>query len=376
EVPQRTAAVTYTPNGGYLGADSFAFEVCGTISATLVCDTGTVSITVVDVNATAFPQTVSTASNEPITVTLVGQAGFGGGARSLSRTIIGRAAFIDGAEIAGNTADADNNGFGDNHNDLPGPAPVLMSAGVDQAGGAGSNGVVRMQIEWDVSGLKSLAGSLESADVILHTNKGTVDSLDTFFYLGSFDQDLLLTDSDFEAPATQIPGVVMPVPAVPSGTDGTFSFDVEGLLNGVLLDDTRDSFSIQGRVNESLVGGGAMRGLQVRTTATSNVADFMEPQLSITTPGVFAPLVFSIVSLPVNGTLRDSFNNPITTVPTALPNRQVTYISNLGFNGTDSFQFQVDDGFSLASATITLLVGSSGPCIDGVDPDGRPCDGE
>ena len=53
-----------------------------------------------------------------------------------------------GAEIAGNVADSDDDGFGDNHNNLPGGAPVFMSAGVDLTGGAGSNGIVRMQIEW------------------------------------------------------------------------------------------------------------------------------------------------------------------------------------------------------------------------------------
>ena len=45
--------------------------------------------------------------------------------------IVGRAAFLDGAEMAGNVADGDGNGFGDDHNALPGPALVLMSAGVD-----------------------------------------------------------------------------------------------------------------------------------------------------------------------------------------------------------------------------------------------------
>ena len=296
--------------------------------------------------------------------------GAGGGGLTV---IVGRAAFLDGSELAGNVADANGDTFGDNHNALPGPAPVLMSAGVDLAGGAGSAGVARMQIEWDLSGLYGLQSALVTAQATLSTNKGTIDALDTYFYAGTGDQDGLLTDSDFEAPATQIAGVVMPVPADPVGTEGTFTFDVKSQLTQALSTDGIHFFSIQGRVDEGLVGTGAQRGLQVYTTADGNLPGHKQPVLKITTPGVSAaPLTFSILTLPSNGALQDSFNNPITSVPALLVSPQVRYTPATGFNGSDFFDFQVDDGLTVASARITLQVGSQ-TCVGGVDEDGRPC---
>ena len=40
-----TGAITYTPNAGFVGTNSFTYRVCSTVSATL-CDTAAVSITV------------------------------------------------------------------------------------------------------------------------------------------------------------------------------------------------------------------------------------------------------------------------------------------------------------------------------------------
>ena len=145
EVPQRRATVVYTPDAGFASppADAFTFEACGTIAGDEVCDQAEVTLTVVAPQATADDQEVTTPVDEPVEITLTGSPGLPGGepAEGGLRVVIGRAAFLDGSEIAGNVADADGDGFGDNHNALPGSAPVLMAAGVDITGGAGSNGV-------------------------------------------------------------------------------------------------------------------------------------------------------------------------------------------------------------------------------------------
>lgn len=369
ESPQRSATVTYTPEAGFTGTDTFDFTACGTIGGTPTCDTARATITVVAGTAVANPQDLETPEDRPVTVTLTGTPGLF--PKSAARFF--KAAFLDGAEIAGNVADADGNGLGDNHNALPGPAPVLMAAAVDASGGPGSNGKLRMQIEWDMSGLRSLATSLTSAEVLLHTNKGTVDSLDTTFFVGTTDQDGLLTDGDFQAPATAISGVTMPVPAGPPGTEGTFSFDVLDEVRVAARNESIAFFSIQGRVDEGLAGGGFARGLQVYTTASGNLSSFLEPQLALATPGVTAPpLVFSILTLPTGGTLADSFAQPITTVPATLLDDIVVYTPNLSFTGADEFLFQVDDGASTASARIRIIVARS-TCVNGVDPNGRPC---
>ncbi|HYU25851.1 MAG TPA: hypothetical protein VEO74_11650, partial [Thermoanaerobaculia bacterium] len=189
--------------------------------------------------------------------------------------------------------------------------------------------------------------------VILPTNRGTIDSLDTFFYWVGASGDGNLTNSDFEAPAEKIPGVVMPVPqSMPIGGDGTFTFSV--------LDQVRASaasgfsfFAIQGRVDESF--NGSARGLQVRTTASLNVSDNNVPALALETPGITAPLVYRITSLPQSGVLRDA-NTLITTVPYTLSGTQVTYTPNTGFLGLDSFSFDASNGFTLTSALAKITV--------------------
>jgi hypothetical protein len=378
ETPQRSATVTYTPDEGFLGGDGFEFSACGTIDGVPTCDSATAAITVASGDAVAHPQEVETPADHELTIALTGTPGAGGsqlraGAATGALRINGKAAFLDGAEVAGNVADANGDGFGDNHNDLPGATPVLMSAAVDASGGAGSNGTVRMQIEWNVSGIRGLADSLTSAGVTLHTNKGTVDALDTHFFVGSANQDALLTDGDFQAPATQLAGVTMPVPAGPNGTLGSFSFDVLDALRKALRNETTDVFSIQGRVDEGLAGQGFQRGLQVYTTADGNLPDHLEPQLELATPGVTAPpLVFSILTLPTKGTLKDSAGEPITAVPHTLNDSVVFFAPHATSSGTDEFFFQVDDGFTTASARVGITIASAG-CVGGVDANGRPC---
>ena len=374
ESPQRSATVTYSPDEGFLGSDSFDFSACGTIDDVLTCDSATATVTVVSGNAVAHPQEVETPADHELTIGLSGRPGVGGGqllaGATAKRRITGKAQFLDGAAVAGNVADADEDGFGDNHNDLPGATPVLMSAAVDSEGGAGSNGIVRMQVEWNVSGIRGLAGSLSAASVILTTNKGTVDALDTSFWAGTADQDGALTDSDFEAPATQLAGVTMPVPAVPNGTQGSFSFDVLAPLRAALRDDTLDVFSVQGRVDEELAGQGSQRGLQVYTTASGNLPDDLEPQLEIVTDAAPSGLVFSILTLPTKGTLRNSLGAPISSVPHTLDDNIVVFTPNA--SGADEFFFQVDDGFTTASARVGITIAFAG-CIGGVDANGRPC---
>ena len=146
----------------------------------------------------------------------------------------------------------------------------------------------------------------------------------------------------------------MPVPSqMPVGGDGTFSFSV--------LDQVRAAakagftfFAIQGRVDESF--NGSARGLEVRTTADSNVSNSTVPALSLATPGVTPPLIYTITSLPPNGVLIDELANPITNVPYQLPSANVRYIPNSAFVGLDTFSFQVSNGVSVGSAFANIHV--------------------
>jgi hypothetical protein len=357
ESPERSATAVYTPDPGYTGPDSFQFQACGVIASVNVCDAASFFINVQavlsDPPSIAHDVEVST---EPETSVLLSL-----GASSLmtaSRHFIAKplAAFLDPVTIAGNVADSNGDQLGDNVNALPGAAPVFMSAGVGQTGTAGSGGTVRMEFEWDMTNVSGSAGALQSAQVILPTNRGTVDSLDTSFYWVAASGDGNLTNSDFQAPAEQIPDAVMKVPpSMPIGSDGTFSFSV--------LDQVRASaqggfsfFAIQGRVNESLAG--PARGLQVRTTASGNVSGNTIPMLSLATPGITAPLMYKITALPSNGVLRDSASQLITTVPYDLSDAQVSYTPNTGFLGLDTFVFSVSNGIisSSASGRVTVAI--------------------
>jgi len=363
--------VLYTPQSGFEGFDSFVFEACGDLNSGPACDQGTVSVAVQ--GQLAEDQLVDTTTDTEVSVQLDGGSQGGGAIRSVHA----QAAFLDGAEIAGNVADANDDGFGDEHNDLPGGSPVLVSAGVGQSGGPGSNGTVRIHIEWDISTLGGLASSLESAQVLLTTNRGTNDSLDTTFWASAkgdaADGDGLLGDGDFETALTPVPGAVMPVSGN-VGEDGTFSFDVKSQLVAA-LEAGRPFFVVQGRVDESLVG--PARGLQVRSTASGNLSSNLEPQLALATPGVSPPpLSYTIQSLPLNGVLRTiSGGSIIGSAPFLLGGPLVLYTPDTGFNGSDTFTFQVEDLFS-HSATATVFVtvhAADDPCTrDGREPGCQP----
>jgi hypothetical protein len=355
ESPQRSATVVYTPGAGFTGADSFQFQACGVIAGVAVCDNASFAITVETAVSEPPPPLahdveVATLAETSVTISL-GESSITGAGRRF--TITPKAAMLDPVEIAGNVADANNDGFGDNANALPGSVPVFMSAGVGQSGGAGSNGTVRMQFEWDLSSIGSADG-LQSAHVILPTHRGTTDSLDTLFYCSTVSGDGNLTHSDFETPAEQIHDAVMPVPpSMTIGSEGTFSFSVLSELRAA-SHDGHSFFVIQGRVDESL--GGPARGLEVRTTASGNVGSGDIPKLSLATPGIGVPLLYRVTSLPAGGSLRDSANVLITAIPYNLPNPQVSYEPGAGFLGLDTFSFDASNGVSSASALVRVMV--------------------
>ena len=271
------------------------------------------------------------------------------------------------ATIAGNVADADNDGFGDNANALPGSAPVFMSAGVNQSGGSGSGGTVRMQFEWDISNIGSIS-NLQGAQVLLPTHRGTIDSLDTFFYAINASGDGNLTNSDFESPATQISGAVMPVPPdMTIGADGTFTFNILSELRAAATGGF-NFFAIQGRVNETLTS--PSRGLEVRTTASGNISSNAVPTLALTT-STATTLSYRITSLPAHGVLRDNTNQVITTVPFDLVSAEVSYTPSAGFVGQDQFSFSASNGivFTSALARISVFIPNcakdAGGCFNG-----------
>lgn len=362
ESPQRSARVVYTPDGDFTGVDSFQFEACGVISGNTVCDSGTATVQVDDPvvepgENIAPDQSVSTPADTQVTIGLGSVGGgtgtqFAGGAagKASTRRITGKAAFLDPAEVAGNVADADDNGFGDNHNDeLANGAPVFVYAAVGSSGGNGSNGTVRIEIEWDISQLGPI-GNDSTARVILTTNRGATDALDTFFYAGAGGNGTL-EDSDFEANLEPLPGVVMPVTGA-QGADGTFTFDVKDALNAAIANGA-SFFTVQARVDENLTSG---RGLGVYSTADNPLNDGKAPALELISPPPTPPATYTVLSLASHGILKDSANNLITSVPYELADNVVRYTPNASYVGTDTFTYKAELFTTVDTGSIFLFI--------------------
>ena len=234
----------------------------------------------------------------------------------------------------------------------------------------GVKGIARIEIEWNISSFTSSfqsTGALPSrATVNLTTEKGTVDSLNTSFFVGTADEDGLLTVGDFQNPAVPVSGAVMPVPAVPTGTEGTFSFVVTSQLHEAI----KDGFShltIQGRVDESLSGGGFERGLQIHSTADGNLPASKEPQLIVESgESFFTPITFTLRSLPTSGTLSRFVSgalSPVSVGSTFEPGVSLLYSPSFNFIGNDSFGIDVQQGSVIDSALVSIsVVGVLGTC--------------
>ena len=374
EVPQRSATVVYTPGAGFEGLDGFQFEACGTIGLDEVCDTASVTIqvspAVVEPNEIAPDRSVSTPQDTTVTFTLGSLSGSTGGFAAVTaalRAITGKAISFDPAEVAGNVADADENGFGDNHNDnLAGGVPVLVSAGVDQSGGPGSNGTTRIQMEWDISSLTAPITGETSAQIMLTTNRGTTDSLNTFFFAGPGGNGTL-EDNDFESGNAFEPlGVVMPVTGL-VGADGTFSFDIRSALNDA-ISASAQFFTVQARVDETLTG--PARGLQIYSSADNTLNDGKLPGLVLSSPPPTAPATYTITSLPLNGVLFEG-TTQITAVPYTLGGNSISYAPNTAFQGTDSFGYEavlgelVDTGLVNITIVFVNCANDADDCDDG-----------
>jgi len=67
-----TGAITYTPNVGFTGpTDTFVYEVCDTTAPTPLCDTATVTITVVNNPPVANDDAATTPAQAPVTINVV-----------------------------------------------------------------------------------------------------------------------------------------------------------------------------------------------------------------------------------------------------------------------------------------------------------------
>ncbi|MDA1258837.1 MAG: hypothetical protein O3C10_13510 [Chloroflexi bacterium] len=227
-------------------------------------------------------------------------------------------------------------------------------------------GTVRTQIEFDISSLgdENTVQNLVTATVSVSTEKGVNDTVDTIWFVGDNNGDSALTPSDFQAAATQL-NAVMPVPAGPTGTPGTFSFDVLNLVQAARSSNPPiDVLTFQGRVDEQLTGFN--QGLQIKTTNGAS-----PPLLEITTPGLAIPTFIEILSVPLvtQGTIKTLAGAPVIVGSTFPVTTTLVFTPAFGYTGPAQVSYQVTEGGVTDVALVTFTVIFNDTCtIVGRDP--------
>jgi hypothetical protein len=130
-------------------------------------------------------------------------------------------------------------GLGDERATDPYP---LLGAGIFLSGASGQNGTARFQAEFS---LASLVGqTVSSAFLVLNSEFAANQTLDTFFFHVTSDEEGNVTTNDFQSPVEPT-GLVQP----PVLANGTHMYDVTSFLKADLLAGFAFT-SYQGRVNE------------------------------------------------------------------------------------------------------------------------------
>jgi outer membrane protein OmpA-like peptidoglycan-associated protein len=410
---------TYTPNGDYVGGDSFTFIANdGTVDSNTATITITVSNTndapmanaqsvgVVEDTPTAITLTASDADSDPLTYTIVSGPSNGvlsGTAPNLTYTPNGDYAGGDSFTFIANDGTVDSNTATititvSNTND--GPVANAQSVGVVEdtptaitltASDADSDPLTYSIVSGPSNGV--LSGT---APNLTYTPNGDYAGGDSFTFIandGTVDSNtatITITVSNTnDAPVAnaQSVGVVEDTPTAITLTASDADSDpltysiVSGPSNGVL---SGTAPNLTYTPNGDYAGGDSFTFIANDGTVDSNTATITitvsntndaptaDPQsftgvenvaINITLTGSDAdsdPLTFAIASNPTNGTLSGSGANR-------------TYTPNADYVGSDSFTFVTNDGtVNSAAATISLTLlldtdGDGNP--DSTDPD-------
>jgi outer membrane protein OmpA-like peptidoglycan-associated protein len=411
--------LTYTPNGDYVGGDSFTFIANdGTVDSNTASITITVSNTndapvanaqsvgVVEDTPTAITLTASDADSDPLTYSIVSGPSNGvlsGTAPNLTYTPNGDYAGGDSFTFIANDGTVDSNTATititvSNTNDAP--VANAQSVGVAEdtpttitltASDADSDPLTYTIVSGPSNGV--LSGT---APNLTYTPNGDYAGGDSFTFIandGTVDSNtatITITVSNTnDAPVAnaQSVGVVEDTPTAITLTASDADSDpltysiVSGPSNGVL---SGTAPNLTYTPNGDYAGGDSFTFVANDATVDSNTATITitvsnindaptaDPQsftgvenvaINITLTGSDAdsdPLTFSIAANPTNGTLSGSGANR-------------TYTPNVDYVGSDSFTFVTNDGtVNSAAATISLTLlldtdGDGNP--DSSDPD-------
>src|SRR5262249_22238318 len=96
------------------------------------------------------------------------------------------------------------------------------------------------------------------------------------------------------------------------------------------------------------------------SSATGNLTANKEPKLEVVTAPVTSGLTFKITSLPLSGTLKFNGSPVVVNQVFAFP-PTLLYTPNLGFTGSDSFNFRVSQG-ALADVGLVSIIVNAANC--------------
>ncbi|MDI1254455.1 MAG: Ig-like domain-containing protein, partial [Flavobacterium sp.] len=406
--------VTYTPNNGYLGQDTFLYQVCSK-EYTSTCDDAKVTITITNCNAKANEDvisgkifveqapddaayTVGEKLTGGVTVNIyrdVDCSGTVNGAEFIAESVVsdlsGNYEFsvVPGfyaydnfdptaGAVGGNdgTQNFSSNWIESGTNDFTTSPVTIASDGgnialfMNGANKSASRGVLFSNATEATISFRFKRGVLEANDALAVTVNGTT--------VYTIQRILTVAETTYTSVVVNIPpGVFLPNAnnIIAFVTNGNFSN-----TNFVNIDDVRvtytqstacyvireDTSNTGGRFTNSLLNtrtatvtglGSCVKnlfmGVIAHLTASNDSYNIVTdvPQtltvLSNDVVGIPNPATVSIVSAPTNG------------VVTVNPDGTILYTPNSGYNGADSFQYNVcskDDPTVCSTATVTLSV--------------------
>jgi predicted outer membrane repeat protein len=292
--------LTYTPDPGYIGTDSFTFSVSGSGEAA----TGTVSIEVVS-DVHAVTESVYTAFNTPVDFTLHAT----GSQPPFTYELTGTPAHGELSGTAPDYAYTPDAGFSGNDS---------FGFRVTDSIGFSSAGTITVRVAPELR---------MPAEFYFYGDPGVPLAVPLNVSGGRTPYEYAFSTPEHGT-----------LEGVPPSLTYTFTTGYEGVDNFTVEVTDANGTTVNGTVHLSTYDPVAASSLTVETAYELPVL------ITLSGSGGLMPYTFTVTEPPANGTLSG-------TAP------DLTYTPNPGFSGQDTFQYQVTDvhGFS-ASASVTITV--------------------
>ncbi len=333
-VPGPTAgSVTYTPNGGFTGTDTFVYQVCDSTAPTPLCDTATVTVGVTGAPPVANDDTASTDEDVAVEVDVVANdTDPDGDLDPSSVTVTGAAS--NGSAVPGPTAgsvtytpDPDFNGSDS------------FTYQVCDAALSCDTATVTVTVN-------PIADAPVANDDTASTSEGTAVEIDVV----ANDTD---TDGDLDPSSVTVTGAASNGSAVPGPTAGSVTYTPNGGFVGTdtFVYQVCDSTAPTPLCDTATVTVGVTGAPPVANDDTASTDEDAAVEIDVVANDTDANGDLDPSSVTVTG---PASNGSAVPGPTA---GSVTYTPDPDFNGSDSFIYQVCDATAACdTATVTVTV--------------------